>query len=111
MPPTMPPREGVTYELVGVACVASLARADDTDQRSMATDHWLPRRCAVTDAAISCDNCRRIVQPPPARVVLMVEGRLHSERRLCSACRVHVSDEFMRPAPWIGPPPQVKVRP
>ena len=62
-----------------------------------------------TAAAISCDNCRRIVQPPPARVMLLVEGRAHNERRLCSACRVHVSDEFMRPAPWIGEPPRAKV--
>lgn len=61
------------------------------------------------DAAISCDNCRRIVQPRPVRVVLLVEGRMHSERRLCSACRVHVADEFLRPAPWIGEPPRAKV--
>ena len=61
--------------------------------------------------AARCDNCRRVVTPT-ARVALLAEGRLLTERRLCTACQRHVCDEGIKqPADWIGPPPQVKVRP
>lgn len=61
-------------------------------------------------SAASCDNCGRCVTPAPARVAVVVEGRISAERRLCTACLRHIVDDAIRePAPWIGPPP-AKVR-
>lgn len=53
----------------------------------------------------TCENCDRIVSPPPLRVGIMVDGQPGRVRYLCSACRVHVVDCFDKPAPWIGAPP------
>ena len=52
-----------------------------------------------------CDNCRRVLTPT-ARIALLAEGRILTERRLCTACQRHVTDSaFKEWAPWIGPPP------
>lgn len=52
-----------------------------------------------------CDNCRRVITPT-ARIALLAEGRLLTERRLCTACQRHVAETALKEyAPWIGPPP------
>ena len=77
-------------------------RPDRGDGVSAATTRLPP--------AARCDNCRRVVTPT-ARVALLAEGRLLTERRRCTACQRHVCDTAIRePADWIGPPPQAKVR-
>lgn len=60
----------------------------------------------MTDAASSlpparrCDNCRRVVTPTVAAAIF-ADGRIHVERRLCTACLSAVKDGFAKPASWL----------
>ena len=47
-----------------------------------------------------CDNCRRVVTPTVAAAIF-ADGRIHAERRLCSACLCAAKDAFAKPASWL----------